>query len=95
MLPCKIGDRLCRCTVSRAGVAAESELAESKTKLAGLNGHLEKLQMQQIDSVVTADLNSGQALARVRRKGLNSEVETATERCAKLHAKATEALRSL
>ena len=68
-------------------------LAESKTRLATLNGLLEKLQMQKIDSVATAELNSGQALARVRRKGLNANVEAAIDRCTKLHSKAADALR--
>jgi hypothetical protein len=66
--------------------------AESKTRLADLNGYLETLKGHKIDSVATVGLNSGEAVVRTRRKLLVERTEAAIRRCTELKFKADNAL---
>ena len=53
--------------------------------LAQVSGNLDKLQFSGVDSVITAELQSGQQNARERRKNLNRAAEELRERIIKLH----------
>ena len=62
-----------------SGTFSHDDLTHMKNELAQLNGTLEKLQFNEIDSIVTADLNTGKLQVKAKRKGLNSECEKVRE----------------
>ena len=78
-----------RCAAPGAG---RDELVGIKNRLAGLNGQLDKLQFQGIDSVVTGPLTSGKAQARAQRKGLNKTAAALSKDIKALHAVLAQAL---
>ncbi|KAK3241228.1 hypothetical protein CYMTET_48979 [Cymbomonas tetramitiformis] len=57
-----------------AGVERD-DLAKAKSELAQLNGKLEKLQLEGIDSVTVGELCSGKEEARAKRKQLNRDID--------------------
>ena len=59
---------------------------------AALNGQLDKLQFQGIDSVVTGPLTSGKEQARAQRKGLNKAAAALSADIKALHADLAAAL---
>ena len=75
-----------------AGDAARDELVGIKNSLAALNGQLDKLQFQGIDSVVTGPLTSGKEQARAQRKGLNKAAAALSADIKALHADLAAAL---
>lgn len=74
------------------GAAAGREaLGKARTTVGQLNGTLEKLQLEGVDSVTVGELESGQAEARAARKSLNVRIEKLTARLETMskHLKAT------
>lgn len=60
--------------------ASRVRLLEAKDQIAQTNGYLEKLQYAGVDSIITAELNSGKELAREKRKALNARCDILRER---------------
>ena len=75
-----------------AGDAGPDELVAIKNQLAALNGQLDKLQFQGIDSVVTGPLTSGKEQARAQRKGLNKAAAALSRDIKELHKQLAAAL---
>jgi hypothetical protein len=63
-----------------AQAKAQSDLPGVKNRLAQLNGHLDKLQATKIDSIITAELKSGNAPAKTKRKALTRRCEELQKR---------------
>ncbi len=57
-----------------------ARLLECKDQIAQMNGNLEKLQYAGVDSIITADLDTGKELAKEKRKALNQRCDALRER---------------
>ena len=62
---------------------------KAKNDCAQMIGNLDKLQYEQIDAVITAELKSGKHDAKELRKSLNQRCEKIRSRLLKLHSKLT------
>ena len=71
-----------------ANAAVQSECTKAKSRLAQMNGDLEKLQFVKIDSIITAELTSGNAEAKALRKDLN-------RRCEQMQTQVVTAVKSI
>lgn len=67
-------------TVIGNSKASRVRLLEAKDQIAQTNGYLEKLQYAGVDSIITAELDSGKELAREKRKALNQRCDQLRER---------------
>lgn len=61
--------------VAQGSAAGREALGKARTTVGQLNGTLEKLQLEGVDSVTVGELESGQAEARAARKSLNVRIE--------------------
>lgn len=77
-----------------AGVQRD-DLAKAKSDLAQLNGKLEKLQLEGIDSVTVGELCSGKEEARAKRKQLNRDIDVLFPRMGGLNDLFTVELKKL
>jgi len=57
-----------------------ARLLEAKDQIAQMNGNLEKLQYNGVDSIITAELESGKEKAKEKRKALNQRCDSLRER---------------
>jgi TolA-binding protein len=57
-----------------------ARLLEAKDQIAQMNGNLEKLQYSGVDSIITAELESGKERAKEKRKALNQRCDALRER---------------
>lgn len=57
-----------------------TRLLEAKDQIAQMNGSLEKLQYSGVDSIITAELESGKERAKEKRKSLNQRCDALRER---------------
>lgn len=57
-----------------------ARLLEAKDQIAQMNGNLEKLQYNGVDSIITAELESGKERAKEKRKALNQRCDVLRER---------------
>jgi len=74
------------------GACSMTELYAAKGQLAQLNGDLEKLQFTRLDTIDASACDSGQAIARSQRKGLNRGVETLKTRVEAQHSSVLRAI---
>ena len=62
------------------------ERNELVNELVQVSGTLDKIQFEGVDAIITAELTSGKAAARNRRKGLNVRCESLRTMALALHS---------
>ncbi|KAG5191201.1 hypothetical protein JKP88DRAFT_231373 [Tribonema minus] len=77
-----------------AGSVTKEDLQQTKQQLAQSVGLVDKFQDEQVDAIVTADLNSGRAIVRQHRKELTQRVTALRERTLSTYHRVEQALQA-